>query len=301
MTANHDLERRLADYYGSERPPRAPDRVLAAALTSIESTRQRRVPAQVPWRFRPLNMQTKLAVSGIAIVAVMAFAVGRLLPSGGIGAMPNPTPTTAPTTAPPSPTASPTRQVAAFIREDGSILGPGRYWSAVKGSADTVEFTISETGWTGNGWYINDATKALSFWSVANVYADPCDDASLPKPPIGPTVADLVAALDAQPGTDMEPLLNPIVGGHPSTRLVMHPSPGIAATCSGDLKLWQAGDRVRYYRAIGTTESPDGREVVWIVDVDGRRIVIDGAYRTSDALESASIMEIIDSITFGHQ
>jgi hypothetical protein len=298
MTANHDLERRLADFYRGEVPSRAPDRVLAEALTTIESTTQRRGLALVPWRFRPLNTQTKLAIAGIAIIAVTALAVGRLLPSGGIGATPNPTPTTAP----PSPTPSPTLQAAVRLPEDGSNLGPGRYEGTVKGSAATVTFTLNNAGWIGNSYYINDATRQVSFWSPANVYADPCDGTSLPEPPIGPSVAELVAALDAQPGTVMEQLGNPIVGGHPSTQVVMHPSPGIDATCSGDLKLWQAGDRVHYSRAIGTTESPDGpREVVWIVDVNGDRIVIDASYRTSDPVESASIMEIIESITFGHQ
>ena len=44
-----------------------------------------------------------------------------------------------------------------------------------------------------------------------------------------------------------------------------------------------------------------GRALEWIVDVDGNRLVIDGVYRTSDPVETAQIMEIIDSITFGIQ
>jgi hypothetical protein len=299
MTANDDLERRIADFYATESPARAPDRVLAEALTTIESTRQRRVLALVPRRYRTFYMQTKLAVAGIAVVAVMAFAVGRLLPSGGVGAGPSPSPTTAL----PSPTPSPTLPVAVRVPEDGSALGPGRWEATVWGSTATVKFTLGQAGWNGNSYYIENGTNALSFWSPANVYADPCDDASLPEPPTGPTVADLVAALDAQPGTVMEPFGNPVVGGHPSTRVVMHPSPGIDTTCTtGLLKLWEAGDRVTAYRAIGTTEPPDGpQEVIWIVDVDGERVVIDGVYRTSDPVESASIMEIIDSISFGDQ
>ena len=48
MTARHDLERRIADFYSSEPALRAPDRVLADALTTIESSPQRRVFWRVP-------------------------------------------------------------------------------------------------------------------------------------------------------------------------------------------------------------------------------------------------------------
>jgi hypothetical protein len=44
MTARNELERRLADYYASEAPVRAPDRVLASVLDRTESTRQRARP-----------------------------------------------------------------------------------------------------------------------------------------------------------------------------------------------------------------------------------------------------------------
>ena len=37
MNANHDLERRLADFYATEAPPRAPDRVLESVLATIDT------------------------------------------------------------------------------------------------------------------------------------------------------------------------------------------------------------------------------------------------------------------------
>ena len=43
MNANHDLERRLADFYATEAPQRAPDWVLGEALATIDTTKQRRV------------------------------------------------------------------------------------------------------------------------------------------------------------------------------------------------------------------------------------------------------------------
>ena len=38
MNANHELERRLADFYASEAPQRAPDRVLESVLATSEIT-----------------------------------------------------------------------------------------------------------------------------------------------------------------------------------------------------------------------------------------------------------------------
>ncbi len=59
-------------------------------------------------------------------------------------------------------------------------------------------------------------TKSVSFWSVGNVYQDPCDHGKLPDPPIGPTVDDLVAALDAQVNSDMAPAVDIEIGGYPA-------------------------------------------------------------------------------------
>ena len=42
MTTPRDLERRLAKHFSGEAPTRAPDWVLLSALTTIQSTRQRR-------------------------------------------------------------------------------------------------------------------------------------------------------------------------------------------------------------------------------------------------------------------
>ena len=45
----------------------------------------------------------------------------------------------------------------------------------------------------------SEPSPAVSFYSVFNIYADPCQ-AVLLDPPVGPTVDDLVAALEHGPG-----------------------------------------------------------------------------------------------------
>jgi hypothetical protein len=71
MTADRDLGRRLADHFAVEAPRLAPDWVLPAALTTIETTRQRR-GLLAPWRFNPMPTYAKL---GVAVAAALAVAV----------------------------------------------------------------------------------------------------------------------------------------------------------------------------------------------------------------------------------
>ena len=101
MTASNDLERRVADFYTTEAPQRAPDRVLVQALATIDTTRQRRELGLVPWRFPTMNSYTKLAVAAVVAVAVGALGLTLLRPGQGpsVGG-PDPSPSTFPSASP---------------------------------------------------------------------------------------------------------------------------------------------------------------------------------------------------------
>lgn len=81
MNANLDLERRLADYYASEAPQRAPDRVLHGAVALIDSTHQRRVFIPAPWRFPTMNSYAKFAIAAVAVIAIGAVGLSVLRPN----------------------------------------------------------------------------------------------------------------------------------------------------------------------------------------------------------------------------
>ena len=81
MNANPDLERRLADFYASEAPLRAPDWVLESVLAISEITRQRRALIRLP---RRVPRHEQLRQGGDAAVAVIAIgAVGLAVLRGG--------------------------------------------------------------------------------------------------------------------------------------------------------------------------------------------------------------------------
>ena len=103
MTANKSLERRVADHYANEPPLRAPDRVLLAALATIDTTHQRR-GLFAPWRFTQMSTYAKVAAA-VAVIAVIVVGYWQLAPKqGSSGGTVTPPPTLAATTAP---TASP--------------------------------------------------------------------------------------------------------------------------------------------------------------------------------------------------
>jgi hypothetical protein len=179
MNASFDLERRLADFYATEAPPRAPDWVLTAALTTIDTIPQRRTPISAPWRFPIMNTYAKVATAAVAVVAVGAVGLAVLRPgqpeSGG---MANPSPSLS------SPAAS----------------GQGALPSAL---APTETFTSSVHGISIGypaGWAVDPATGpgTVRGWSFRDPGGDTIYDPQLEdhlfmhvrSEPIGDTPAD---------------------------------------------------------------------------------------------------------------
>ena len=135
MNANDSLERRIADFYESEAPPRAPDWVLRSALQTIDDTPQRRVVIRVPWRFSHMNTFTKVAIAAVVVIAVGTLGLSVLRPpsSSSVGGQPS---------ASPSPSPSPSPTLRATVTPEPPPALTETYTSARFG------FSISyPTGW----------------------------------------------------------------------------------------------------------------------------------------------------------
>jgi hypothetical protein len=123
MNANHELDRRLADFYAGEAPQRAPDRVLEGALAAIDSTTQRRALVRVPWRFPIMNSYAKLAIAAVVVLAV--GAIGLTVFRGGTPPGPGVQATSSPDASPsssPSPRAAIPGTAAIFVRPFDYLL-----------------------------------------------------------------------------------------------------------------------------------------------------------------------------------
>jgi hypothetical protein len=161
MNANDELERRIADFYATETPPRAPDWVLESALTTIDTTPQRRALIRLPRRFQTMNTFTKVAVAAVAVIAIGGVGLAVLRPGqappgiGGPGS-----PSSSPAGSPFLPSASLTQYPALT----------GTFTSSIHGIS-----TAYPSGWT--------VTEALQPWrSGIPAQCDPqCSDRIVEK------------------------------------------------------------------------------------------------------------------------
>jgi hypothetical protein len=103
---------------------------------------------------------------------------------------------------------------------------------------------------------------------VESLPTDPCDHSSaMLDPPLGPTVDDLASALASQPSTEASEPTDVMLDGY-SGKYLQYSMTGITEDCPGGLIRWQSSQGPRMATA-------GEHDQVWILDVDGVRLVID--------------------------
>jgi hypothetical protein len=191
-------------------------------------------------------------------------------------------------------------------------LEPGTYYIEPKKIPLRVLYTVPADGW--QGWI--GAGKpdqrqnrgyrhvAVSIVNVTNVVVDGCTDHGAPNPPIGPTVDDLATALAALPPflVTKPPRDVDIYGYHgkylqiavPDMPLEVVGDESYFPDCSErELNSW-IGEPL--YAFWGYTE-PGQQEEFWILDVEGRRLVIEANWSPGSPKEDiAEMRAILDSI-----
>ena len=119
-----------------------------------------------------------------------------------------------------------------------------------------------------------DGGQGISTWAVGNVFANPChSNDTLLDPPIDPSVDGLVAGLASQKGHPATTPTDVEVDGYAGTYMEMTVPAGIdVADCDhGEFRTW--ADPYGCCRDLEAGQ----RDLLWIVDVDGERLVIDAA------------------------
>jgi hypothetical protein len=274
------------------------DRVLDSVFGLLDSTPQRRSrwPAR---RIADMNTYAKLAIAAAAVVVVAVVGINLLPGSGGAGGggpvvSPSPSPTPRP---------SPSSTPAAEFPPAGP-LAAGTHRAVLDGVP--LSFSVQSSGWTSSEPFIVKGKDpqpdafSLMFWESApeNVYADPCAHTPLSPPPSA-TAAGFAAAVATIPGTDLVTGPSSIdVGGRPAQHVVLK----IREDLGCDPKtayLWYdestggASGGWRWAAELGATIN------VWIVDVDGKRVWIDGeSYKGAGPEVEQEIQQIVDSIKF---
>lgn len=131
-------------------------------------------------------------------------------------------------------------------------------------------------------------TYAFSFWNVDNVYVDPCDaSAGELKPPVGPSIDDLVAAFSSLPEFEATAATDVTVGTFRGKQIELTAlDPG---SCAEPIA-WSAGHD--YYGAAAGEAL-----AVQILDIDGVRVVMFTREPAQpDAAVEVELDQILDSI-----
>ncbi len=291
MTASRDTERLIRTFL-EEGVTELPERVYDAVRSDIDRTHQRVVIG--PWRTPDMNTFAKFAIAAAAVL-VVAIVGWNLLPGdAGRGGTPAASPSPSPSAAA-SPSPSPSPSGLAFF--PSGPISPGRHAMVRSGKSFSVD--IPRAGWFSNGdfrIYTASGQVAFIFWTDAptNVYADPCTKQPL-DPPAGDTPAELAAAISSIPGTELVSGPSDVtIGGYPA-KLVSTRIRDDIDCAPNEFMLWYAQEpnNGRWPDALGDTMT------VWIIDVDGTNVWIDGSAGTNIVPTiHAEMRQIVDSIQF---
>ena len=279
------LEDYLDDYEGSTP---LPEIVRDAIRAELPSTRQR--PAWWPERRSPdMNNMAKLGLAAAAVVVAALLGYTYLVApnvGGPLLGEPSPSPSPTPPTLSDGPLAAGTYGLTTADDPSAEIVLP-------QGSTITVP-----AGWVGaGGSRVNKDEATVGFWywngDLATVYQDPCQwQGTEIEPPVGPTVDDLANALASQADRGDAVPVDVTIGGYDGKMIEMSvPTDIDFADCDGgEFRSWSG----RYHQGPGQVD------LVYILDVDGQRTVIDAAYMpTTSEAEQAELQAVIDSIELG--
>jgi hypothetical protein len=184
----------------------------------------------------------------------------------------------------------------------GARLSPGPHLLSLNGAQITIN--VPE-GWRGSDQGVVDSElgadapsgASLTFWTVSNVYTDPCHwKGSAMQQPLGSSMNDLAGALATQKGHPSGPRIKMDVAGYDATKLEMNVPDGLdmSRCTNGEFHSWQSPQGDRYQQGAGQIDQ------LFIVNIPGMRLVIDASYYPgTSANDRAAVLAMFRSVTFG--
>jgi hypothetical protein len=234
-----------------------------------------------------LNTADALSTSPMSPVTAMR-STSRTTPTADASTTTKPTTTSAtmPTT---------TTEPRPELFDDSPEVAPGNY--VVDRLAVPIAITVPP-GWMtfADIALLGPDGSYLAFWNILDVYLDACRW-KLGQAGIGPTVADLVAGLVAQVGTETAEPRSIEVDGYTGTELGLSswPSLDFAACDDGEFNLWTQPDGPERGHIV-----PGETETLWILDLDGSRGVINfGSFGPMTPAAGAQIADMLASLDIG--
>jgi len=315
MTARPDPDPVISAWLNDEAAERAPERLLSATRTRIQSTNQRRAwwPA---WRLQSMNNRFRLggALAAIAVIVVLGVVlIQRPTGSGGPplqtplpSASPSPVPSPAPSSTPaPSPSPIPAGQLCSATDCLTGTLEGGTYsFDAGLFAPGKLTFTVP-AGWTtdhqgfvrknlapqqAGGITTDDSPNEVVFvtYFVTDVYTDACHWQNT-MVSAGTTVDQLTNLLVAQKGRVASAPISVTVGGFPAKQigLTVPASLDLTKCDNGVLDVWPDVGGNGVGLCCGAAGSTD---VVYVVNVAGHTFVV--VARHAAGASSADLAEL---------
>ena len=161
-----------------------------------------------------------------------------------------------------------------------------------------IEVALPED-WANGGWNISKGSGvvAIMFWDVDKVYPTPCDWQGKPMVDPGSGVDDLASALANQPLRNATVPTDVELGGFSGKYLEWSVPDEIDFLDCGEgyFESWTgkgwASDRYQ--------QEPGQVDRLWILDVDGERLVVDAMYLpAATAHDRAELADVVESIRF---
>jgi len=265
--------------------------MTAAARRSASGLRRPLAPAG----------RVAFAAAAVAVVAVVGYSLSD---RGTVGEGGSSVPPPASVRPSPTPTATPapTPQPSPLVRQ----LEPGEYEIPWTPAEATIRLTVPD-GWstdeTGAHLFM---TKGAGPWGpsdpglpdliihdVKSVVPEICSSGDPAMAAVGPSVDDLVAALADQAGwAEKSDPVDVALGGYPARKFVGR-LPGACPEPAEGVTIWANTDGTVYV----PLEGSEGLTTIYVVNVNGRRLVITaGGYRSATSDDIAERDAILATI-----
>ncbi len=307
MSTDRDTTRVVRSWLRTDEHESA-DRVLGSVLDQLDTTPQRRATWWPARRLSTMNTTLKFGLAAVVVAVAALIGINYLGTSnvGGPG-LDSSTPTPEPTATPqPSLTDTPT-STPTPMAEGHPPGGPYVLWET--GVFMTVG--IPAPGWygePGDGVLVKDRNAdapdgagmiVFPEGGELYVYGDPCQWSTTRPDTPATTVDEVIAALAAQASRDASAPVDVTVDDYAGKSITLHvPDDAVFSECDQGKfgSFGMDGPDVSPFRY---HQDPGQIDKLWILDVEGKLVVIDIEYYAGTPQEVVDELEaIVNSITF---
>jgi hypothetical protein len=164
--------------------------------------------------------------------------------------------------------------------------------------------------WSSDGHFVvksGASVIGLSVWDVGQVPTDPCHWQGHTVDP-GSDVEDLVAALGAQATRNASTPIDVTLAGHPGRYLEWSVPADMVVTGDADFQgcdAWPDNGHLDFVSWLGNglgeryQQVPGQVDRLWVLDVDGQRLVVDATYSPDAApADRDELTHVVESLRF---